>query len=72
VKLVRKSVRVLKGASQFKVRAEGGATAAARHPPDAAEPKGGIFCLPAFVEDDGRISFSRCRLPQFFLHVPKS
>ncbi len=72
MRLVRKSVRVLKGASQFKVRAEGGATAAARHPPGAAEPKGGIFCLPAFVEDGGQISFSRCRLPQFFLHVPKS
>ncbi len=31
-----------------------------------------IFCLPGFVEDGGQVRFSRCRLPHFFLHVPKS
>ncbi len=36
-----------------------GATVAGRRLPGAAEQKGGIFCLPGFVEDRGQI----------FLHV---
>ncbi len=41
------------------VRGQAGATVAGRRVPGAAEQKGGIFCLPGFVEDRGQI----------FLHV---
>jgi len=62
VRLVRRSGRVLKGASQFLGRAEGGATVPDICLPGAAEQKVGIFlgrahdcenlgfCLPAQVE----------------------
>ncbi len=45
---------VLKGASQFLGRAEGGATVADVYL-GAAEQKVRIFCLPGFVEDRGQI-----------------
>jgi hypothetical protein len=46
-----------------------GATVAGRRLPGAAEQKVRIFCLSVFVEDRGRICFSRGSLPRFLFHV---
>jgi hypothetical protein len=51
------------------VRGQASNGAAGGRLPDAAEQKLGIFCLLGFVEDRGRICFSRGSLPRFFLRV---
>jgi hypothetical protein len=70
MRLERSSSRVLKGAPQFRDRAERGATMGA----DicllgVAEQKVEIFCLPGFVEDRRQMCFSRDSSSRFFLHM---
>jgi hypothetical protein len=70
MRLERSSGRVLKGASQFRDRAERGATVVADVClPGVAEQKVEIFCLPGFVEDRRQMCFSCGRPSCFFLHM---
>jgi len=55
--------------SSWAGRGAKGRNVAGRRLPGEAEQKDGIFCLRGFVEERGRICFSRGSQPRFFLDV---
>ncbi len=70
MRLERSSSRVLKGALQFRDRAERRATVTGDIClPGVAEQKVDFFCLPGFVEDRQQMCFSRGSPSHFFLHM---
>ncbi len=70
MRLERNSGRVLKGAPQFRDRAERGAIVVADiYLPGVAEQKVEIFCLPGIVEDRRQMCFSHGSPSRFFLHM---